>query len=121
MVINDPVKYPDHLSSNARDLIGKLLEKEPSRRLGGGDGDWTEIKVHPFFDGIDWDALLRKEIEPEWKPALAGELDTDNFDPEFTAEKQGVSYEPAAMIGDGSINLPGFTYAPDTNILKDNH
>jgi serine/threonine protein kinase len=116
MVVNDPVKYPKHMSLVARDLVGKLLQKDPAFRLGSGADDWKEIRVHGFFNGIDWDALLRKEIKPEWKPQLTGELDTGNFDEEFTAEQQGVSYDDPTMIGEAAVNLPGFTFAPDIQI-----
>jgi serine/threonine protein kinase len=116
MVMHDPVKYPDHLSLVARDLIGRLLEKDPAKRIGGGEEDYLEIKAHEFWSQLDWNALEKKEIEPEWKPMLKGETDTGNFDAEFTMERQGVSYEQPSMIGDGSVNLPGFTYAPSQHI-----
>lgn len=37
----------------ARDLIGRLLVKDPSRRLGCAGGA-TDIKRHPFFKEIKW-------------------------------------------------------------------
>jgi serine/threonine protein kinase len=82
MILNDPVSYPQHVSAQARDLIGKLLAKEPSRRLGDGERDYLEIKAHEFFAGIDWEALLRKEIEPEWKPTLREELEIADEEPD---------------------------------------
>jgi serine/threonine protein kinase len=39
MIIKEKVKYPDYISPNARDLIDQLMEKDPLKRLGGGDGD----------------------------------------------------------------------------------
>jgi len=39
---------------------------------------------HPFFHDIDWSALSKKLTQPPFKPKLKGELDTSNFDPEFT-------------------------------------
>lgn len=38
-------------------LLRKLLHPDPARRLGGSESDATEIKKHPFFEGINWDAL----------------------------------------------------------------
>ena len=40
-------------TEEARDLIERLLMKDPRRRLGCTKGA-TEIKRHPFFDGIKW-------------------------------------------------------------------
>jgi serum/glucocorticoid-regulated kinase 2 len=77
MVINAELTFPDHVSVDARDLIGKLLVKDPSGRLGEGEAGWNSIKIHPFFNGIDWEALTNKQIEAEWKPTLAGDLHTN--------------------------------------------
>ncbi|KAL4278277.1 hypothetical protein GQ457_03G025350 [Hibiscus cannabinus] len=50
-------------SAEARDLMEKLLVKDPRRRLGCSKGA-QEIKQHPFFDGIKW-ALIREYKPPE--------------------------------------------------------
>ncbi|KAL9322053.1 hypothetical protein ACSQ67_010106 [Phaseolus vulgaris] len=49
----------------ARDLIEKLLVKDPRRRLGCTKGA-TDVKRHPFFDGIKW-PLIRTYRPPEVK------------------------------------------------------
>lgn len=48
---------------DARDLIEKLLVKDPRRRLGCARGA-TDIKRHPFFNGIKW-PLIRTYRPPE--------------------------------------------------------
>ena len=40
--------------------------------------------AHPFFNDVDWNRLSKKMVSPPFKPKLKGELDTSNFDPEFT-------------------------------------
>lgn len=47
----------------ARDLIERLLVKDPLRRMGATRGA-AEIKRHPFFAGIKW-ALIRSYRPPE--------------------------------------------------------
>lgn len=49
--------------AEARDLIGKLLAKDPRKRLGCTWGA-QDIKRHPFFDGIKW-PLIRNYKPPE--------------------------------------------------------
>ncbi|XP_043690622.1 serine/threonine-protein kinase UCN-like [Telopea speciosissima] len=44
------------------DLIERLLEKDPTKRLGYGYGA-VEIKKHPFFKGLRWD-LLTEVLRP---------------------------------------------------------
>ncbi|XP_051118773.1 serine/threonine-protein kinase UCNL [Andrographis paniculata] len=49
------------------DLIGKLLEKDPTRRLGYRRGA-GEIKEHEFFQGLSWD-LLTEVLRPPFLPS----------------------------------------------------
>ena len=57
------IEYSSNVSitEEAKDLISKILVKEPSKRLGAGEKgteyDINHLKNHPFFKGIDWDNL----------------------------------------------------------------
>lgn len=64
-VIGQPLRFPDApvVSFEARDLIRGLLVKEPQHRLAYKRGA-TEIKQHPFFNGVNW-ALIRCASPPE--------------------------------------------------------
>lgn len=55
--------------------------------MGGGERDGQEIMEHAFFFGLDWKKLYNREIEPPFKPRIAGDHDVSNFDPVFTREK----------------------------------
>ncbi|SCU78904.1 LADA_0A08460g1_1 [Lachancea dasiensis] len=78
------VKFPrDVLSPEGRSFVKGLLNRNPRHRLGALD-DGRELRAHPFFADIDWEALRLKKIPPPFKPHLSGETDTSNFDPEFT-------------------------------------
>jgi p90 ribosomal S6 kinase len=45
-----------------------------------------DIKRHSFFCTIDWDKLLKKEIEPPYKPAVSRVDDAFYFDTEYTSK-----------------------------------
>lgn len=64
-VASQSLKFPENpsVSFHARDLIRGLLVKEPENRLGSVKGA-TEIKQHPFFEGLNW-ALIRCAAPPE--------------------------------------------------------
>ena len=47
------------VSDDARNIITKLLEKDPGTRLGRKGLD--EIKKHPFFSGINMEDLKKKK------------------------------------------------------------
>ncbi|GAB4829214.1 Serine/threonine-protein kinase AGC1-7 [Ancistrocladus abbreviatus] len=63
-VVEQPLRFPDspQVSMAARDLIRGLLVKEPQKRIAYKRGA-TEIKQHPFFEGVNW-ALVRSGTPP---------------------------------------------------------
>ena len=36
-------------------LLRGLLQKDPRKRLGGGNLDAEEIKQHPYFKDVNWE------------------------------------------------------------------
>ncbi|KAL1558221.1 serine/threonine-protein kinase D6PK-like [Salvia divinorum] len=64
-VMSQCLQFPQcpMVSSQARDLMRRLLKKEAENRLGSAKGA-AEIKQHPFFEGLNW-ALIRCETPPE--------------------------------------------------------
>jgi len=48
------VDVPPHFSRSLKDLIVRLLEKNPAKRLGRTQGGIQAIKKHIFFAGFDW-------------------------------------------------------------------
>ncbi|KAL5540199.1 hypothetical protein UlMin_044145 [Ulmus minor] len=63
-VVGQPLRFPEtpQVSFVARDLIRGLLVKEPHKRIAYKRGA-TEIKQHPFFEGVNW-ALVRSAMPP---------------------------------------------------------
>ena len=55
-----PLHLPSFLSVPAKDLLRKLLIRDPSQRLGA-HSDAEEIKKHPFFKRVDWGQVMRRE------------------------------------------------------------
>ena len=49
----DNTEIPD----DAKDLISKILVKDPTKRIGYKSKDYSEIKNHPFFNGINFEEL----------------------------------------------------------------
>ena len=68
-----------NLEANAIDFIRSLL-CEPENRL-----TYEQIKIHPFFKGIDWDDI--RSMPAIFKPQLSSPTDTSYF-PTFTPEQK---------------------------------
>ena len=95
MIQNSAVKFPKRitLSNEAKDIIQKLLEKNPKKRLGAQKG-LEEIKNHPFFAKINFNDVEQKKLKAPFIPEIESDKDVSNFDEEFTSEEVGMSYIP---------------------------
>lgn len=82
----DPVKHKIPMSEEVKDLLSKLLEKDPTNRIGT-EGGVDEIMAHPWFEGFDFDKLLARELDAPFIPKLSEDIeDVSNFDEEFTEQ-----------------------------------
>ncbi|MEW5300411.1 MAG: hypothetical protein WDW36_003342 [Sanguina aurantia] len=68
---NYSIKYPPYLSPQAKDLIARLLERKPAKRLGMLNGRAADIKTHRWFEGTSWEELEGRRITPSRKPKEA--------------------------------------------------
>jgi serine/threonine protein kinase len=61
------------VSPHCIDFMRQLLQRDPSKRLGSADSPDSQasIRTHPFFEGIDWDALLQFRVPPPLPPPLS--------------------------------------------------
>ena len=49
--------FPPYFSPAVCDLLDRLLQLEPDQRLGCGPLGKGQLKQHPWFGDIKWDAL----------------------------------------------------------------
>ena len=69
------------VSNEAKDLILKLLEKEPGDRIG--KNGLNDIKSHPFFGTLNFDNLKNKKLQSPFKPNVGDEEKFNNFDEDY--------------------------------------
>ncbi|ODN74163.1 hypothetical protein L202_07615 [Cryptococcus amylolentus CBS 6039] len=78
------IRFPKNvIGDDGKQFVKGLLNRNPQNRLGSQRGA-VELKEHPFFANIDWDALYKKQITPPFKPIVDSDESVANFDPEFT-------------------------------------
>lgn len=87
------LKYPPYISHQCQDLLCKLFNKDPNKRLGGSEKDASEIMEHPWFSKVDWVALENKAIKPLFTPQISAEEETKYFDPTFTNQPTTDSFQ----------------------------
>jgi len=79
-----PLKLPVFLSTEVKQLIIALLNRNPKKRLGAGKSDADEIKKHPWFKSINWQDVLEMKLKPP-KPFIK-ELKPASFPEDFFVE-----------------------------------
>lgn len=113
IIQNKPV-FPDYFSKESVDLIKKLTDSDPEKRLGVIS--INDIKDHSFFKGVNWSNLLNLKITPPYniKNNLLNYLYGDNKKWKEIQETLCNSQLP---------NLDGITYNYDTfesNVVNGN-
>jgi serine/threonine kinase 38 len=98
-----------NLSNPAADILKRLL-CDADHRLGANGVE--EIKIHPFFEGINW--LNIRESKSPYSPELTSDDDCrrfDKFDEEEAFYPPEDKKNPKRMRKD--INFVGYTYKKD--------
>uniref|UniRef100_A0A668A4E1 protein kinase C n=1 Tax=Myripristis murdjan TaxID=586833 RepID=A0A668A4E1_9TELE len=114
-IVNDEVRYPRFLSTEAISIMRRLLRRSPERRLGAGERDAEEVKKHLFFRNMDWNGLLAKKVKPPFVPTIQGANDVSNFDDEFTSEAPILTppREPRVLSSEEQNMFSDFDYIAD--------
>ncbi|ETP38272.1 AGC/PKG protein kinase [Phytophthora nicotianae P10297] len=100
------VDFPFHLQENcphACDLVRRLLQGDPTKRIGVGINGDQELRQHPWFSRIEWDKLYSMSLEPPYLPPLSGKYDISLFEGEI-----GNRARDRAFDGQGDEYFVGF-------------
>ncbi|WOO79280.1 cAMP-dependent protein kinase catalytic subunit PRKX [Vanrija pseudolonga] len=78
-ILRNEVAFPSHIDPYAKDLIRGLLTADRTKRLGNLRGGARDVMNHPWFAGVDWGSLERKEIGAPIVPRVGSMSDSQNF------------------------------------------
>lgn len=69
----EPEKYSDKFCDEAKSLCQQLLTKTVKARLGCRNGRYgaREVKLHQFFNSINWKRLEAGMVEPPFVPDVS--------------------------------------------------
>jgi serine/threonine protein kinase len=122
------IRFPKGaINEDGKQFVKGLLNRNPKHRLGA-QTDTAELKAHPFFQTIDWEALSLKQVTPPFKPVVESDESTANFDPEFTsADVREVGFDamdldeedPSEDWVSRSIGNSGFLHTPNGPLGSD--
>ncbi|KAF7975278.1 hypothetical protein HWV62_10028 [Athelia sp. TMB] len=78
-ILKGHIHWPRDMGQSSRNLIREFLHPDRSKRLGNMIGGPQDILDHPWFRGVDWDALERCEIRAPIIPHTTSSDDTRHF------------------------------------------
>lgn len=61
-------------------LIRRLCRENPSERIGVQKNGYNDLKKHKFFASYDWNALVKRTIQPPIEPILESITDLRYFE-----------------------------------------
>jgi len=130
--------FTDGFNDQARDLVQKLIVKEPSLRLGAPDieefSQYTSIKNHPFFRGIQFDELstlspplpsqytdLSLDQDPVWDryPEMTPGLDSENKNRLFRMSLDEANLTSEDELEGDDDNLPCYRLTSQTSCIPE--
>ncbi|RMZ76047.1 hypothetical protein DV737_g4994, partial [Chaetothyriales sp. CBS 132003] len=120
-IMHQKLSLPYFLSPDAKDLLTRLLRKEPKKRLGVGPNDLAVIKRHRFFRKIEWQKLENRELEAPIKPLVTDPEAAENFDRAFTEralDAGGVQRRHSRTLSK-SDPFGGFSYVASSSLLME--
>ncbi|KAL6867873.1 kinase-like domain-containing protein [Trichoderma novae-zelandiae] len=121
-IVKQKLVLPYYLSLDAKDLLTRLLRKDPSKRLGAVmPKDMQTMKKHRFFRKIDWKKLAAREMQPPIQPMITDPELAENFAPEFTELSlsptvSSKDFWPASPHKDDPFG--GFSFVASSSLLE---
>lgn len=102
-IIDGDNEVPRDASDAVVDLLSRLLEKDPSHRIGSLAKGERDILDHAWFaDDLDLQELRQRQVEAPWVPHLSDPMDTSCFDDwDDLVDKMDEEYD--ASTGTGSL------------------
>lgn len=82
-ILKKTLQIPNYLSEDAKDLLRKLINKNPNKRMKI-DKDFKILEKHRFFRRINWKTL--RESQPPIIPDTTNLSKATNFDHEYINE-----------------------------------
>lgn len=129
-IVKSKLAMPYFLSPDAKDLLTRLLRKEPHKRLGSNmPKDMLTIKKHRFFRKINWVLLAKRELTPPITPLITDPEMAENFDhtftdlalsPVFASSRDPWSSTPSTANGLRVDDNPfgGFSYVASSSLIN---
>lgn len=79
-ILSGKIVFPKFFDKNGKVLVKKLLTADLGKRYGNLKNGVDDIKKAKWFTGLDWEAMLKRDIPSPYKPSVKSATDTSNFE-----------------------------------------
>ncbi|KAG2225312.1 hypothetical protein INT45_005556 [Circinella minor] len=116
---NKKLMVPYYVTNDGKDLLNRLLRKNPNGRLGSGNDGTKRVKSHRWFRKINWNDLKERKVTPPIIPVVTNPELAENFSEKFTSEM----IKESPVDNHGSIEahmkdyFQNFSYVAHSHVL----
>lgn len=73
------LRTAEQISESCAAFLMGCLKPQETQRIGAGPAGFLQIQKHAWYDGVDWEATLKRELPAPWvpPPAKGGAVDGD--------------------------------------------
>ncbi len=114
-IMNSTPQFPLSFSEKACGVLRKLLNVDPTRRLGVSNIE--DLKTDKFFSSIDWEKLYNKEVRPVYIPDVSNELDC-KYVPKTYLRAEAKDSIVHSSGKDDKLDFQEFTYVGEPSAIS---
>ncbi|EIW80517.1 kinase-like protein [Coniophora puteana RWD-64-598 SS2] len=96
----------------ATDLILKLMDEDPTRRLGNMKHGARDVFAHPWFKEVNWEQLLQRTIPAPYVPRISRAGDASAF--ELYPEDNATAMYGISAPDPYGVDFPNFEHTSPT-------
>ena len=100
---NGVLEKPWYMSMGAFNVCYRLMERDARRRLGACGSD--EVKRHPFFGSVDWEAMRERRVKPPFVVQSGCDEVSDSLN-----EVNNSLNELTASLNENEITFPNYAF-----------
>ncbi|ONH72145.1 Serine/threonine-protein kinase psk1 [Pichia kudriavzevii] len=117
-VLREKPKYPFYVSGTSKELLNKLLVRDPNKRYNV-DSNWDKFQKFQFFRYYNFEDVENRVVEPPIKPKITNLEMAENFDDEFTSLKISDLNEPVDIKNEATVDdaFLGFSYTASNSLI----
>lgn len=100
---NGVLEKPWYMSMGAFNVCYRLMERDARRRLGACGSE--EVKRHPFFGSVDWEAMRERRVKPPFVVQSGCDEVSDSLN-----EVSNSLNELTASLNENEVTFPNYAF-----------